>query len=190
MELGGGAKVVRRFVDPFPSFDGMPRFTLRPFRASDLPALVKHANDPTIAAYLSDAFPHPYTEEHGRAFIAECMQRLPFRRAIEIDGEAGGAIGLHPRQDLWRRNMEVGFWLGRPFRGQGIMAEAIEQMVALGFAEFPEVTRIFGTTFGTNLASQRTMLKAGFTLEAKLEGTLVKSGRVEDEWIFAVRRQA
>ena len=43
-------------------------------------------------------------------------------------------------------------------------------------------------TFGTNRASQRTLEKAGFTLEAKLEGTLVKNGRVEDEWIYAERR--
>ncbi len=164
------------------------RFTLRPFTLEDLPSVVKYANDPTIAAFLSDAFPHPYTEEHGRFFLNECMQRLPFRRCIEIDGEACGAIGLHPRQDLWRRNMEVGFWLGKPFRGQGIMAEALRRMVELGFAEFPDITRLFGTTFGTNGASQRTMEKAGFQLEAKLQGTLVKSGRVEDEWIYAVRR--
>ncbi|MBK9147919.1 MAG: GNAT family N-acetyltransferase [Flavobacteriales bacterium] len=167
----------------------MPAFVLRPFRSVDLVALVKQANDASIAAFLSDAFPHPYTEEHGRAFITECEQRLPFRRAIDINGEVCGAIGLHPRQDLWQRNMEIGFWLGREHRGHGIMAEAIKQMVVLGFAEFPEVTRIFGTTFGTNIASQRTLEKAGFKLEAKLEGTLIKNGRVEDEWIYAVRRR-
>ncbi|MBK9176823.1 MAG: GNAT family N-acetyltransferase [Flavobacteriales bacterium] len=166
----------------------MPSWTLRPFREADLPALVKHANDPGIAAFLSDAFPHPYTDEHGRAFLAEAQQRLPFRRCIDIGGEACGAIGLHPRQDLWRRNMEVGFWLGRAYRGKGIMAQALQEMVALGFVEFPEVTRIFGTTFGTNIASQRTMEKAGFTLEAKLIGNLVKNGQVHDEWIYAVRR--
>ena len=164
-------------------------FSLRPFVLSDLPALVKHANDPGIAAFLSDAFPHPYTEEHGRAFLHESMQRLPFRRAIDIGGEVCGAIGLHPRQDLWRRNMEIGFWLGRAYRGNAIMSDAIQEMVRLGFDEFPEVTRMYGTTFGTNIASQRTLEKAGFKLEARLEGTLIKNGRVEEEWIYAVRRK-
>lgn len=163
-------------------------FHLRPFRTEDLEALVMRANDPTVAAYLSDMFPHPYTEEHGRAFLEEAAKPLPFRRCIDIGGECCGAVGLHPRQDLWRRNMEIGFWLGRNERGQGIMAEAIRQMVKVGFETFPEVTRIFGTTFGTNIASQRTMEKAGFTLEAKLIGTLVKNGMVQDEWIYAVRR--
>ncbi len=165
-------------------------FLLRPFRDGDLPALVRHADDATIAAYLSDAFPHPYTEEHGRAFIEECAQRLPFRRAIDINGEACGAIGLHPKPDLWRRNMELGYWLAKAYRGQGIMTEAIRQMVQLGFETFPEITRIYATPFGRNIASQKALEKAGFTLEAKLPGTMVKNGEVEDEWIYAVRRNA
>lgn len=161
---------------------------LRPFSADDLPALVRHANDPTVAANLTDAFPHPYTEEHGRAFLAEAMQEVPLRRCIEVDGACAGAIGLHPKADLWRRNMELGYWLAAAHRGKGIMTEAIRQMVRLGFETFPQVTRIYATPFGSNVASQRALEKAGFTLEAKLIGTLVKNGKVEDEWIYAVRR--
>lgn len=166
----------------------MTVFTLRPFRMEDLPALVRHANDPTVAANLTDAFPHPYTEEHGRAFLEQAMQSPPLRRCITINDELVGAIGLHTKADLWRRNLELGYWLAREHRGQGIMTEAIRQMVALGFASFPEVTRIYATPFGTNIASQKALEKAGFTLEAKLIDTLVKNGKVEDEWIYAVRR--
>lgn len=161
---------------------------LRTFSMDDLPALVKHANDPSVAAMLSDAFPHPYTEEHGRAFLADAMKDVPFRRCIEVDGACAGAIGLHPKPDLWRRNMELGYWLAAAHRGKGIMTEAIRQMVQLGFAAFPEVTRIYATPFGSNIASQKALEKAGFTLEAQLKGTLVKYGKVEDEWIYAVRR--
>lgn len=163
-------------------------FTIRPFRPDDLAALVKHANDPTVAANLTDSFPHPYTEQHGRAFLEEAMKPVPLRRCIEVDGACAGAIGLHPKSDLWRRNLELGYWLAAAHRGKGIMTEAIRQMVQLGFAAFPEVTRIHATPFGSNVASQRALEKAGFTLEAKLMGTLVKNGKVEDEWIYAVRR--
>jgi RimJ/RimL family protein N-acetyltransferase len=58
----------------------------------------------------------------------------------------------------------------------------------LGFASFPEITRIYATPFGSNIASQRALEKAGFTLEAHLKGTLIKNGVVEDELIYAVRR--
>lgn len=165
-----------------------PAFILRPFRAEDLDALVKHANDPSVAANLTDSFPHPYTEEHGRSFLEEAIQGRSLLRCIEVGGACAGAIGLHPKQDLWRCNMELGYWLGRPFRRQGIITEAIRRMVQLGFAEFPEITRIHATPFGSNTASQRALEKAGFKLEAKLLGTLVKDGRTEDEWIYAVRR--
>ena len=166
----------------------MTAFTLRPFRLEDLAALVRHANDPTVAANLTDAFPHPYTEEHGRAFLEQAMQSPPLRRCITINDELVGAIGLHTKADLWRRNLELGYWLARDHRGQGIMTEAIRQMVRIGFDAFPDVTRIYATPFGSNIASQKALEKAGFTLEAKLIGTLVKNGKVEDEWIYAVRR--
>lgn len=166
----------------------MEKFTLRPFRSDDLASLVKHASDPTVAANLTDSFPHPFTEEAGRAFLSEANKPLPFRRCIAIDGLACGAIGLHPKQDLWRRNMELGYWLANEHRGKGIMTEAIKQMVVAGFGMFQEITRIHAAPFGSNIASQRALEKAGFTLEACLRGTLVKNGVVEDELIYAVRR--
>jgi RimJ/RimL family protein N-acetyltransferase len=193
MELDGEAKfrygrrcrnelLQRIYIGP------MAGFLLRPFRMDDLPSLVKHANDPTVAANLTDAFPHPYTEEAGRAFLEQAMQSPPLRRCIEVNGACSGAIGLHTKADLWRHNLELGYWLAREHRGKGIMTAAIRQMMQLGFATFPEVTRIYATPFGSNIASQKALVKAGFTLEAKLIGTLVKNGKVEDEWIYAVRR--
>lgn len=167
---------------------GMTAFSLRPFRHNDLLALVRHANDPTVAAFLTDLFPHPYTEEDGRKFLEEAMKPVPLRRCIEVDDECIGAIGLHPKQDLWRYNMELGYWLARAYRGKGIITSAIRQMVRIGFATFPDVTRIYASPFGSNIASQQALEKAGFTLEAKLIGTLVKNGKVVDEWIYGIRR--
>jgi [ribosomal protein S5]-alanine N-acetyltransferase len=169
----------------------MPPFTLRPFRPTDLPALLKHANEQAVAAFMADAFPHPFTEEAGRAFLEDAIHKCPpLRRCIEVDGECAGAIGLHAKTDLWRNNMELGYWLGKAHHGKGIMTEAIRQMVQLGFETFPEVTRIYASPFGSNPGSQRALEKAGLTLEAKLIGNLVKNGKVEDEWIYAVRRVA
>jgi [ribosomal protein S5]-alanine N-acetyltransferase len=163
--------------------------SLRPFTPEDLPSLLKHANDPLVAANMADSFVYPYTEAAGQAFLHSAINDCPpLRRCIAVDGECAGAIGLHARQDLWRRNMELGYWLGREYWGQGIMSAAIAQMAKLGFATFPEVTRIFASPFGRNIGSQRALEKAGFTLEAKFVGTLIKNGEVEDELIYAIRR--
>ncbi|MBK7383911.1 MAG: GNAT family N-acetyltransferase [Flavobacteriales bacterium] len=167
----------------------MDPFELRPFRMEDLFSLVKYANDPFVADRLTDAFPHPYTEAHGRAFLERVIGASPTtHRAIVVNGEACGAVGLHAQADVWKRNLELGYWLARKYSGQGIMTDAITGMVEFGFAQYPEVDRIFARPFGSNIASQRVLEKAGFTLEAKLIGTMVKKGRVEDELIYAVRR--
>jgi len=165
-------------------------FELRPFRPDDLAGLVRHASHPTVAANLTDSFPNPFTEEAGRAFIEMAIKGEALRRCIAVDGECAGAIGLHPKQDLWRNNLELGYWLAVPFRGRGLMAQAIHRMVTLGFETFPAITRIYATPFGSNIASQRTLEKAGFVLEATLRGTLIKNGVVQDELIYAVRRNA
>lgn len=166
----------------------MTPFTLRPWVASDLPSLVQHANNAEIARYLIDAFPHPYTAADGRAYLAFVASQPPgCIFAIDVAGEAVGSIALHPQADIQCKNAELGFWLAQPFWGQGIITQAIRQMVAHGFQAF-DITRIFARPFGTNRASQRVLEKAGFTLEAQFAQTLFKNGEFLDEWVYGLRR--
>jgi ribosomal-protein-alanine N-acetyltransferase len=174
-------------ADPY-DLRGMASFSLRSWTSADLEALLRHGNDPGIAANMTDAFPHPYTEESGRAFLTMCAGQDPQRiLCIDVDGEAAGALGLHPQGDVYRRNAELGYWLGRAHWGKGIMTEAVGRMVEYGWSTLP-VDRIFARPFGSNTASQRVLQKAGFTLEARLVGTFEKNGVREDELIYAVRR--
>lgn len=164
-------------------------FQLRPWKHSDLDSLVRYANNPKIASFMTDAFPHPYGEEQGRAFIGYAQSGTPANiMAIEVEGEAVGGIGIHPQGDIYRRNAEMGYWIGEPFWGKGIITAAIQQMLRYAFDHF-EVDRIFARPFATNEASQRVLQKAGFSLEAKLEGTILKNGITIDEYIYAFRRK-
>ena len=166
----------------------MTTIDLRPFTEDDLPELVRLANDPAIAATLTDAFPQPYTEESGRAFLARVMADAPTRVfCITADGLLAGAVGIHPRGDIWHRNAELGYWVARPYWGRGIATEAVRRAVKYAFGTFP-LDRVFARPFGSNAASQRVLEKTAFVLEARLRGTIVKNGRVEDELIYAVRR--
>lgn len=163
-------------------------FTLRPWVAGDLPSLVQHANNAEVARYLIDGFPHPYTAEHGRAYLAFAASQAPgCVFAIEVAGQAVGSIALYPQADIQRKNAELGFWLAQPFWGQGIVTQAVRQMVAHGFQAF-DITRIFARPFGTNRASQRVLEKAGFSLEARFTQTLFKNGEFLDEWVYGLRR--
>lgn len=164
-------------------------FTLRPFTVNDLNSLVKYANNPKIANNLTDKFPYPYTKENGKMFIEFATKNTPTNIfAIDINGEACGGIGIHPQEDVHRKNAELGYWLGEPFWGNGIITKAIEQIADYGFKNF-DITRIFARPYGTNFASQRVLEKAGFILEARFEKTLFKNGEYKDELIYAIRRK-
>ena len=169
----------------------MSAFILRPWRSADLPALVRHADDEGIARWMTDTFPHPYTIASGEAFLQRVMPAdgsQPNVLAIEVDGEAAGSIGIFPQQGIFRRNAELGYWLARKYWGLGIMTSVVMQMVDIAFDRHPELDRIFARPFATNHPSQRVLEKAGFLLEAKFHGTIIKNDRVEDELVYAIRR--
>lgn len=166
---------------------------LRPWRLEDLDILVRYANNYKIASYLRDQFPHPYTHEDGASWIARTADDNPARVfaivLVEdgVEGEPVGSIGIHPQTDISRKNAELGYWLGEPFWGQGIMTKAIEKIVPYCFLNF-DITRIFAIPFGENIGSQKALEKAGFVLEARFESTLFKNGKFQDELVYAVRK--
>ena len=163
-------------------------FTLRPFKDSDLSSLVKYANNYNIAKYLTNQFPHPYTDEDGQKFISSVSNNKPVNVfAIEVNGEAAGAISIFPQSDIHEKNAEMGYWLAEPFWGNGIMTRTIGEMVEYGFKTF-DITRIFARPFSTNPASHRVLEKAGFACEARLKDALYKNGEYMDELIYAIRK--
>ena len=108
-------------------------FQLRAWRETDVESLVKYANNTNIAENLTNAFPHPYTRENGEAFIKYASSANPLHIfAIEVGGEAVGGIGIHPQSDIMCKNAELGYWLGEKYWGQGIITNAVKQMIEYG----------------------------------------------------------
>lgn len=163
-------------------------FKLRRWSPDDIHSLVKYANNQKIAQNMTDMFPHPYGESNARAFIEFASKDEGHKIfAIEVNGEAVGGVGLHFQTDISRLNAELGYWLGEPFWGKGIVTGAIREIVMIGFENYP-INRIFARPFGRNMASQRALEKAGFKLEARFEKTIIKQNILEDELVYAIRR--
>jgi len=163
-------------------------FTLRPFKNSDLQSLVKYANNYNVARFMTNQFPHPYSEDDGRKFISSVCDSNPVNVfAIEVNCEAVGSIGIFPQSDIHEKNAEMGYWLAEPFWGNSIITRAIGQIVDYGFKTF-DITTIFSRPFSINLASKRVLEKAGFVLEARLKNAIYKNGNYMDELIYAKRR--
>jgi RimJ/RimL family protein N-acetyltransferase len=158
---------------------------IRPWRASDVDSLVAHANNRKIWINLRDRFPHPYTARDGRTFIraARKMQPETFF-AIAVNGAAVGGIGFVMLQDVERVSAEVGYWLGEPFWGRGIVTEALIAVTEYAIEQH-RLTRLFALPFAFNTASCRVLEKAGYLLEARLRRSAIKDGSVVDQLQYA-----
>lgn len=156
---------------------------LRPWRADDLPALVKYANNRKIWLNLRDGFPHPYTEENGRAFIQVAAQRPAFF-AIATPEEAVGSIGLSINEDVHRLTAEMGYWLAEPYWGKGMMSEAVTRITEYAF-ESLGLVRIYAEPYAHNTASRKVLEKAGYTLEGRLRKNAIKDGQIIDMFLYA-----
>ncbi len=157
------------------------RCRLRPWRADDLPALVHHANNKNVSRQLRDAFPFPYTDADGLAFIAMSgAAKPPLGLAIEVDGQAGGGIGIVPRTGNERRSAEIGYWLGELLWGRGIGPDAVALMTGYAISVFG-LARLEAFVIISNARSRRTLEKAGFRLEGVARRSFLKDGVLHDQ---------
>jgi ribosomal-protein-alanine N-acetyltransferase len=159
---------------------------LRPWAWGDEPALVRHANDREVWRNLRDRFPHPYTPDDAAAWLRspEAQGKPPRNFAIVVEREAVGGIGLEPRQDVYRRTAEVGYWIGTRFWRQGLATDALRALVEYAFPTF-DLVRLEACVFEWNAASCRVLEKAGFRLEGRLRRSVTKDGHLIDSLLYA-----
>lgn len=162
-----------------------PGFTLRRWRADDLDALLRHADDAEVVRGLSDRFPYPYTRADGEAFLAGRVVDLgdPVF-AIEIAGEACGGIGARPGHGERARSAMLGYWLGRRYWGQGVMTSVVGCFVPW-LAQALSLHRLQADVLDINPASARVLLKNAFVEEGTQRAALIKSGQLHDLRTFA-----
>jgi RimJ/RimL family protein N-acetyltransferase len=137
------------------------RLLLRPPRAADISHFVPLLSDFEVAKNLSRV-PHPYTEDDACAFIVTCGagwrsgDDLAFAILRKMPSAYIGICGLHPA-----RNWEFGYWLGKPYWGQGYATEAGARAVDFAFEELG-AERVNAGWFHDNPASGRVLEKLGF----------------------------
>mgnify|MGYP000588168741 CR=1 FL=1 len=165
-------------------------FTLRPWQQRDCHQLCRYANNEKIAANLQDGFPYPYRLADAEAYIAYARQADPEREmiyAIVVANQAVGSISVQCQQDVHCKTAALGYWLGEPFWGNGIMSAAVKRVSQLAFETF-DICRIFAEIYSHNIASRRVVEKAGYQMEGLLRRNIYKNGAVFDSCIYALVR--
>ncbi|WP_245413566.1 GNAT family N-acetyltransferase [Mangrovicella endophytica] len=134
------------------------RLTLRPPVMADAPALAALANDRQLAE-MTARIPHPYGIEDARSYIRDHGDEIIF--ALVADGGTRfiGICGLKP--DGGPRRLELGYWVGAPFRGKGYATEAAQAVIDHAFGTLDQDCVTVRCRV-VNEASRRVIRKCGF----------------------------
>ncbi|KKB07646.1 GNAT family N-acetyltransferase [Devosia chinhatensis] len=141
-----------------------PRLILRPPQLGDAEAIALYLNDFGVAGNLARV-PHPYTLDDARTWLGTRRASTPpdeVNFAIEHAGVYTGQVGFHPGPD----GPIIGYWLGRPFWGQGIMSEAVRASLDWLFAG-TDVDVVRSGVFHFNAASLAIQNRLGFTVTGR-----------------------
>lgn len=163
--------------------------SLRNWQEKDIASLVKNANNKMIWDNLRDDFPNPYTKIAAKQWIEIANKSNPLTNfAIIYNDRAIGGIGIILQTDVYRRNAEIGYWIGEKYWHKGFVTKALNAMVNYTFSTF-DVDRIFAQVFESNEASKRVLEKTGFRFEARLKKAIIKNNKIQDCLIFSILKE-
>ena len=149
-----------------------------------LDEFVKFKNNPNILNNKLDIPDNSYTSNDGMDQFKKQLDKTPAERfLIFYNGNFCGDIGITPKENVYRFNARIGYWIAEPFWGKGITTEAIKLMTEYAFETF-EITRIEAGVFEFNKASMKALEKNGYTLECIHEKSVIKNNNVYDEYIW------
>ncbi|MEL6529053.1 MAG: GNAT family N-acetyltransferase [Pseudomonadota bacterium] len=142
-------------------FHRSERLLLRPIWPEDWQGIFGGIADEGVVRNLARA-PWPYHEDHAREFAARGVSpeepRFLITRAK--DATVVGCIGLDLDDAEYPNAIEMGYWIARPYWGQGFATEAGNAVL--------EIARTLGhrtvvaSHFLDNQASGRVLRKLGF----------------------------
>lgn len=160
------------------------KVVLREWKKSDATALAKIANNKRVWDNVRDRLPHPYTKKDAKEWLALVKkQKIVTTFCIEADGNLAGSLGLTLKEDVYRKNAEIGYFIGEEFWGKGIATEAVRQLVNYIQKNF-DVVRIYAEVFEYNKASMKVLEKNGFYLESIRKKGAIKNDMIIDDFVW------
>ena len=164
---------------------------LRPLRREDAaPAFSLLSDDhvtrtlqwdgPSSVETLADGY-----DAMGLPGAAEVSRGYHF--AIEAVTKAGIIGSIAARPIVHPLQLDIGYWLGVPYWGRGLMTDAVRPVAHFSFQHLDAV-RAYATVFVGNVGSDRVLEKCGFSLDRTLRCHAFKRGQWLDEWFFTLLR--
>lgn len=141
------------------------RIILRPWKEADAEVLYEYARDPRVGPMAG--WPVHTSVENSRQIIKDVLSAdETYAIVLKKTGEPVGSIGLMLNEkqgrDLGDKGGEIGYWIGVPFWGQGLVPEAVRELLRHGFEDLG-LENIWCGYYDGNEKSRRVQEKCGFT---------------------------
>ena len=148
------------------------RMYLRPWRDEDAPALYRYASDPRVGPIAG--WPVHTDVENSREIIRGVLSEPEtYAVVLKQSGEPVGSAGimLPGRGNLPMEpgEAEIGYWIGVPYWGRGLIPEAVEALLKRCFTEL-DCRRVWCVSFEGNQRSERGQEKCGFIYQRTIIG--------------------
>ena len=137
------------------------RLILRPWGEDDAEDLYTYASDPEIGPPAG--WPPHKSVDHSREILRAVFSAPDtFAVCLKDNGKPIGSIGFH-RNDLAEEEdeYELGYWIGKPFWGQGLIPEACRELLRYAFEEL-HMRAVWCGYYEGNEKSRRVQQKLGF----------------------------
>ena len=140
------------------------RLILRPWKEEDAEDLFKYASHPDVGPIAGWPV-HKSVEDS--LFVIQNVFNKPYTYAVVLKetNRPVGSIGLMIGQDsnikLPDDEGEIGFWIGVPYWGQGLIPEATKELIRFAFEKL-KLKKLWCGHFDGNHNSQRVQEKCGF----------------------------
>ena len=140
------------------------RLILRRWEKSDAEDLYNYAKDPDVGP-IAGWPAHKNVEESLDVIKNVFNGAEAYAICLKTDGKAIGAIELklNGYTDLTEKDdeCELGYWLGKKFWGQGIMPEAVREILRHAFEDC-NMKKVWVAYYDGNVKSKRVQEKCGF----------------------------
>lgn len=140
------------------------RLILRPWSEEDAQDLYVYAKDPQVGP-IAGWPPHTSVENSLEIIKNVLSAKETYAVVLKEEQKAVGSIGLMTGSasnlDISDEEGEIGYWIGVPFWGQGLIPEAVGEMLRYGFEDL-RLEKIWCGYFDGNIKSKRVQEKCGF----------------------------
>lgn len=168
------------------------RLILRPWAETDAEELYRYAKDPAIGP--AAGWPVHTSVENSREVIRGVLSEPEtYAVVLKETGLPAGSIGIiFPGKGgapMKEGEAEIGYWIGKPYWGRGLIPEAVRELLRRCFEDFG-CTGVWCGYYDGNEKSRRVQEKCGFLYHHTETGKLCKlMGDVRTEHFTYMSRE-